>query len=73
VNNILKVVIALLLSKLIESLTYGKLDFFQYNNEKNFFAAENILKFFVNYGLAIAIILIIYAVLSKIFPKKADR
>ncbi|USB32402.1 hypothetical protein [Paenibacillus sp. YPG26] len=72
-SNVWKIIIALLLSNIIKNLTYGQLDFFQYNTEKNFYAFENIVKFLVNYGLSILIILIIYTILSKLFPKKADK
>lgn len=69
-NTIWKVIIALLLSRIISNLTYSKMGFFQYNTETGFFALENIVKFFVNYGISVLIALIIFLIINKLFTKK---
>ena len=72
-KNIWRFIIALLIGNIIGNLTYGRLDFFQYNTETSFFTFENLIKFIIDFGLAVIIALFIYVLIGKVFSKSNEK
>ncbi|MFB5760412.1 hypothetical protein [Paenibacillus medicaginis] len=72
-KNIWRFIVALLIGNIIGNLTYGRLDFFQYNTETSFFTFENLIKFVIDYGLAVIIALFIYVLIGKFFTRSDEK
>ncbi|MFK4302337.1 large-conductance mechanosensitive channel [Paenibacillus sp. RC254] len=72
-KNIWRFIIALLIGNIIGNLTYGRLEFFQYNTGTGFFTLENLIKFIIDYGLAVIIALIIYVLIGKLFIRSDEK
>lgn len=72
-KNIWRFIAALLIGNIIGNLTYGRLDFFQYNTETSFFTFENLIKFVIDFGLAVIIALFIYVLIGKVFTRSNEK
>ncbi|MFM9279627.1 hypothetical protein [Paenibacillus jiagnxiensis] len=72
-KNIWRFIAALLIGNIIGNLTYERLDFFQYNTETSFFTFENLIKFIIDFGLAVIIALFLYVLIGKVFSRSNEK